>query len=338
VSIEDMAAQAAMYRLMVENTIDIIIRYDAFRRRIYVSPSSREILGYEPDEMLRSQASAVIHPEDFPRIDPLFLAFGPSLPRLQLTFRMRRKDGVYIWVESQYRYLAEDGGSLAVLRDITARKHAEDMLVEANDKLAVLNSMLRTRAQQDGLTGLINRRHFDEIFDEEFRRARRQELPLSVLLLDVDRFKAFNDRYGHLAGDACLRKLSSAVQAVLQRPGDQAARYGGEELAVLLPATDTRGAGEIAERIRHTILALQIVHFDSDSGIVTVSIGASSMMPWTDEVDPMRLIDAADRALYRAKSAGRNCVVIAEAAAIQTTAVAENEPGPEPTQQTPQHR
>jgi diguanylate cyclase (GGDEF)-like protein len=281
--------------------------------------------------MLLSQASAIIHPEDFPHIDPLFLAFGPSLPRLQLTFRMRRKDGVYIWVESQYRYLAEDGGSLAVLRDITARKHAEDMLVEANEKLAVLNSTLRLRAQQDGLTGLINRRHFDQLFDEEFRRARRQELPLSVLLLDVDRFKAFNDRYGHLAGDECLRTLSSAIQTVLQRPGDQAARYGGEEFAVLLPATEPHGAGEIAERIRHTIAALRIVHFDSDGGIVTVSIGVSSMVPLMDEIDPVCLIDAADRALYQAKSAGRNRVVTAGAATLQNAAAAENKQGPEPT-------
>ena len=107
-------------------------------------------------------------------MDPLFRAFGPAKPSLQLTFRMRRKDGIYIWVEVQYRYLSEDGGALAVMRDITARKQAEAMLADAYEKLETANRALQALAHRDGLTGLINRRRFDELLQEEFDRARRQ--------------------------------------------------------------------------------------------------------------------------------------------------------------------
>jgi diguanylate cyclase (GGDEF)-like protein/PAS domain S-box-containing protein len=301
-------SQAAMYRLMVENTADVIVRYDAALRRVYISPSSLDMFGYEPEEMMGSYASMLIHPEDFEKTETAFRRFGPDQPNFNLTFRAICKDGHIIWVEGQYRYLPGDGGALAVMRDITERRQAETMLAEANETLEAANRILQALAQQDGLTGLANRRRFDEVLVEEFSRARRQREPLSVLLLDADHFKAYNDHYGHLAGDECLRRISAAIESVLRRPGDHAARYGGEEFVVLLPLTDESGALIVAEQIRAAVSALAIQHLGSAPQIVTVSIGVSSLIPFGGADHPDRLIAAADRALYRAKAEGRNRV------------------------------
>jgi diguanylate cyclase (GGDEF)-like protein len=197
-----------------------------------------------------------------------------------------------------------------VLRDITKYKDVEGALAEANEKLADANLALQALVNRDGLTGLANRRCFDAQLAEEFRRAGRQGLPVALVLLDVDGFKLFNDRYGHLAGDECLRRICGAVEGVLHRPGDLAARYGGEELAVLLPATDETGALLIAEQLRSAVGALGIPHLDSASGTVTISAGASVIIPGCDD-EPADLIHAADRALYRAKQAGRNRAQVA---------------------------
>jgi diguanylate cyclase (GGDEF)-like protein len=239
---------------------------------------------------------------------------GPEHPLLTLVYRMRRKDGVYIWVELRYRHMPEDGGVLAVIRDITARKTAEDQLAEANEKLADANLALQALANRDGLTGLANRRCFDARLADEFQRAVREVLPLSLVLIDVDGFKKYNDRYGHPDGDDCLRRIAGAVAGVLRRTGDLAARYGGEEFAVLLPATDMRGAVRIAEQIRAAVAALGIPHRGSAHGLVTVSAGVGSECPGVEDTTPDDLIRGADRALYAAKLAGRNRVCCAPAA------------------------
>lgn len=310
-------AQAAMYRIMVENTIDIIVRYNAARERTYISPASREMLGYEPEEMMDSSAAETMHPDDFARVNPRYLKFGPNEPNLEIEFRMRRKDGSYVWVQTRHRYVPEDGTSVAVMRDITVRKNAELLLEEANQTLQAANDVLRQLAQQDGLTGLANRRRFDELLDQEFRRAVREHGPVAILLLDVDSFKAYNDRYGHLAGDNCLRRIARTIEVELQRPSDHAARYGGEEFVALLPATDLTGAMAVAERVREAVEALAIEHLGNAHRMVTLSIGVSAILPY-DGDDPVTLIEAADRALYRAKSDGRNRVLSSAAGAPVT--------------------
>jgi len=301
-------ADAAAYRLIVENAVDLIVRGDAARNRIFVSPSSREVLGFEPAELLGRHAYQLVHPKDLDRVAATFGMVGTDNPRLDLVFRMRRKDGRYIWVEARYRHLAEDNGILAIIRDISAQKSAEQRLAEANAKLAEANRALQEMAHRDGLTGLANRRHFDESLLQAFRGARRRRCPLGLLMLDIDHFKAYNDRYGHIAGDARLRRVACAVQEVVRRPDDIAARYGGEEFAVLLPATDLEGAIAVGDTIRLAIGALLIEHLGSPSGTASVSVGASSVLPRTTDRDPVRLVDTADRALYRAKAGGRNQV------------------------------
>ena len=165
--------------------------------------------------------------------------------------------------------------------------------------------LLRQMVFIDGLTGVANRRCFDERLGTEWLRAARSALPLALLMLDVDHFKRFNDRYGHLAGDECLRRVALAIKDGLLRPGDLVARYGGEEFACILPGTDFEGALAVAAGIEQCVRGLQIEHADSDvSNVVTISIGVSMSLPERDG-DPTRLLALADAQLYRAKHSGR---------------------------------
>lgn len=172
---------------------------------------------------------------------------------------------------------------------------------------------LHALSTKDGLTGLANRRRFDEVLEEELRRATRGSAPLSLVMIDIDCFKAFNDRYGHLAGDDCLRRIADVVERTLRRPGDLAARYGGEELAVILPLTGLDAARGIAEHMREEMLSLQIPHeatLVAGTSVVSFSAGVATAPPAT-RTRPADLISQADAALYRAKSEGRNRVVAA---------------------------
>ena len=169
-------------------------------------------------------------------------------------------------------------------------------------------------ASADGLTGVANRRRFDAVLDEEWRRALREHKPLALLMVDADYFKAFNDNYGHVAGDACLRSIAGAISRVPQRAGDLVARYGGEEFAVLLPGIDAVSASEVAEQVRDGVRLLDLPHKFSATQRVTVSVGCSAMVP-SAGLPPEVLIEASDRALYRAKQAGRDRVEMAETVA-----------------------
>ncbi|WP_114947777.1 sensor domain-containing diguanylate cyclase [Microvirga calopogonii] len=166
---------------------------------------------------------------------------------------------------------------------------------------------LRRIARTDDLTGLPNRRAFRETFEREWRHAVRSGSALSLLYIDADYFKNFNDHYGHGRGDEALRAVASTLESNIRRPRDVAVRHGGEEFAIVLPETDLQGAKLIAENIRQSIVALSITHEGSPYQVVTVSIGIASVNP-SRESDRATLLEAADRALYAAKAAGRNCV------------------------------
>jgi diguanylate cyclase (GGDEF)-like protein len=172
------------------------------------------------------------------------------------------------------------------------------------------NAELAAAAATDALTGIANRRRFDEVLGAEFRRAQRDRTPLALLLLDVDSFKRFNDLFGHQAGDGVLTAIAAAFAAVMRRPADIVARYGGEEFVAVLPRTDAAAALHVAERVRASIQGLGIVNAAGIAGVVTVSVGVVSCRPERHH-RPEDYIRAADSALYAAKGAGRNCVRIA---------------------------
>jgi diguanylate cyclase (GGDEF)-like protein len=186
------------------------------------------------------------------------------------------------------------------------RKNAE--LAQSNVQLERANRMLHQLSYLDGLTGIANRRHFEESLDQEWRRSARDGSPLSLLMADIDHFKTLNDACGHQHGDDCLRLVARALGETLKRAGDLASRYGGEEFAVILPGTDAEGAAAIAEDVRIRIESLGLRSGREPEYPVTVSVGFATACP-TDGVSPRVLVDAADRALYAAKRQGRNRVV-----------------------------
>ncbi|WP_175650322.1 sensor domain-containing diguanylate cyclase [Pseudomonas sp. Marseille-P9899] len=197
-----------------------------------------------------------------------------------------------------------------LIRDIRRRITVEGDLRVAQQQLLDSNKQLERLAMDDALTGLANRRCFDQTLAMEIRRAQRDATPLTLLMLDIDFFKRYNDRYGHPAGDACLREVASALAGCIRRPPDLVARYGGEEMAIILPNTDVEGATVVAKLVLEALNRLDILHAESPFGHVTVSIGlACASGP---ALEPQQaLIDAADRALYAAKEGGRNRLVVA---------------------------
>lgn len=181
----------------------------------------------------------------------------------------------------------------------------------------IAEAELAVLAGTDGLTGLANRRTFDRLLEIEWLRASRDTTPLSLLLIDVDQFKAYNDIYGHQAGDECLQTVAAVLAKAVSRPGDLVARYGGEEIAILLPNTDMAGAAKVAETIRAQVEALALRHdANTPSNILTVSIGSATLAPAFVHAGSTKqeLVTRADRALYRAKLEGRNRISVAEAA------------------------
>jgi diguanylate cyclase (GGDEF)-like protein len=230
-----------------------------------------------------------------------------------LTYRCRKKDGSYAWMEANMRLYHDDAtaapiGFVNVVRDVSSRKAAED-------ELTIAFRMVENLAMVDGLTGIANRRQFDETMDREWRRAMRDGSLLSLLMIDVDHFKPYNDIYGHVLGDACLRQIAVAAQDVIHRSSDLFARYGGEEFAVVLPNTDRSGALLVAEQIRRAVELCNLPHSGNPHGVVTVSIGCATQILGHNSA-LTSLVEAADQALYQAKSAGRNRIETATISSV----------------------
>lgn len=294
-----LAHKEAEFRLIAENAGDLVERLDNEGTRLYVSPSSLRVLGVPRDDMIGQSAFERLHPDDMPEVIKAArrLQKNESVEET-ISFRTQHGDGREIWLETSLRIARDNGqmnGAIAVTRDITARKRLELKLEEM--------------AMVDGLTSLANRRAFDTTFESEFRRARRERYDLSLLLIDIDRFKFFNDTYGHLGGDSCLRRVAEVIAGHANRPGDFVARYGGEEIVVLLPQTPLSGAQYIAGEILRKVQALAIAHeHNLPWGVVTVSVGVATLLnqPGARTAAPDDLVEAADAALYEAKATGRN--------------------------------
>lgn len=213
--------------------------------------------------------------------------------------QVRLFDGRWLHVRTRP---TEQGAAMVVVADVTSFKQAEG-------ELRTLTSQLRHLADTDGLTGLMNRRSFDARLAEELERSEREQRPLSVVLFDVDYFKAYNDTLGHLAGDKCLKHVARVVRTALLRQQDVAARYGGEEFIAILPDTDEDSAFQIAERARLGLLELRLPHSTVKGGVVTMSAGIATYARSAAPRGARQLLSRADEALYAAKAAGRNRVM-----------------------------
>jgi len=223
-----------------------------------------------------------------------FVTGGPKI-RFYAGFKVLAPNGLPVGtvcvMDQKPRIITED--------DISALQQLRDLLQE--------NLLLRARAITDPLTGAFNRRHFDEMLDKEWRRAYRHMLPVSLLMVDVDHFKRYNDHYGHVAGDHALCAVAGVLEALGRRAGDIIGRFGGEEFSILLPETDLQAARRIATQINDAVRELAIPHAMSPAGVITVSIGGTvvtdhQQMAWGSR----SLIEAADKHLYSAKEQGRD--------------------------------
>ena len=294
------------FRLLAEHSIDLIVAVDADLAIRYASPATTPMLGCLPAELYGHTLAELFAPEDraafIARHFTRTAQRGSSVPDL---FRVLRHDGRTLWVEARVASLPPGNGLgdyLVTLRDADQRKRAEESLGKLNTELSAL-------ASTDALTNLPNRRQFDATLHKEWYRALRDGTPLSLLMIDVDRFKPLNDRFGHQVGDAFLALVGRVINDNVRRAGDMAARYGGEEFAVVLPGTAAAGALEIAEVVRRAVAAADTRGIVEGGYQLTVSIGVGAAVALAGG-GSASLIHSADAALYQAKRNGRNRVEI----------------------------
>lgn len=301
------SADEDVYKTLLESTRAIPWRIDWKTMRFtYIGPQIEALLGWTPDSWVSVEDWANrMHPDDRDRVVGFCVAQSQAGSDHEADYRALRRDGGYVWIRDVVHVIRRNGEVEALIGfmfDISERKQTEDKLLQLQRELEALS-------YKDGLTGVANRRMFDSIMELEWTNARRNRQPLSVLLLDIDCFKEYNDRYGHLQGDECLKQVAQALTTVATRARDFCARFGGEEFVLVLPETDARAAMLVAERCHHTIAQLAIAHAASSvSPRLTVSLGIGTLIPEADD-DPLRFIDLIDQRLYRAKHAGRNCTM-----------------------------
>jgi diguanylate cyclase (GGDEF)-like protein/PAS domain S-box-containing protein len=302
---QELAASENRIRSVVDSVVESVILIDIKGRILSLNAAAQEMFGWSEDELIGRNVAKLMPPPFSDEHDGYlaqFLATGErriiGVGGRRLTGR--RKDGSDFDMELSVSVAGEgdDRVFTGIVRDIGLQLAYEQGL----ERLSL----------RDSLTGLDNRRAFESTLDEEWRRGLRTGASLAVVLLDIDYFKPFNDRYGHIAGDACLERVAAAISLGVNRAGDTAARYGGEEFVLVLQATDREGAVATAESIRRAVQDLEIPHEDGGPrGLVTLSAGVAAQVP-AQEASAKDLVSRADEALYRAKHAGRNRVVAEE--------------------------
>ncbi|MFW3615473.1 sensor domain-containing diguanylate cyclase [Billgrantia antri] len=307
----DIAAElnvdTTVYKALLESTKAIPWKIDWETLRFsYIGPQIESLLGWSQhswasiDDWIER-----MHPEDRDRVVNFCVAQSKAGVDHEADYRALKADGSYVWIRDVVHVVRNNAGEVEALIgfmfDISERKKSEEKLLRLQRELEELS-------YQDGLTGVANRRLLDSSLEAEWASARRNGHPLSFIMLDIDCFKQYNDHYGHLAGDDCLRRIAHILGSSILRPRDLLARFGGEEFALVLPETDLEAAREVAERCRAAISDAAIPHRASDiSHLVTVSMGVASATPVSGT--PASLIEQADRRLYRAKQDGRDRIV-----------------------------
>jgi diguanylate cyclase (GGDEF)-like protein/PAS domain S-box-containing protein len=287
------------YRAIYQHAAEGILLINFSGNIVECNPQIQRMLGCREEQLLGKDIHTLFNPDDLIQL-PSQLEKLKAGKTVFIERSLKTNHGTYLQCEQSGKMIS-DKLIILIYRDITERKIAEAALEEANQ-------ILQRLAVQDGLTGIPNRRKFDEFISSEWHRMQREKKHLGVILCDIDSFKQYNDHYGHQKGDECLKAVAKALSANVHRPGDLVARYGGEEFVVLLPDTTVAGCMIIAERMRVSIEKLAIEHLESTvSSTLTMSFGVAAFVP-EDDFNPDRILIPADKALYQAKRNGRNMV------------------------------
>ena len=305
---DQMDDDSTVYKTLLESTkaIPWKIEWDTMTFS-YIGPQIEKLLGWSRESWLSANDWAMrIHEDDRNEVVNFCIAQSKAGVDHEADYRALTKDGGYIWIRDVVHVVRNEDGSanslIGFMFDITERKQIEEELVR-------LQKEFRELSYKDGLTGAANRRMFDSVMEVEWTNARRNTQPLSVILLDIDYFKQYNDHYGHIQGDDCLKTVAQVLAKAATRSRDFFARYGGEEFVLVLPETDAESAQKVAERCRNVIFKAQIPHAHSAvSQILTISLGVGTITPGPND-DVVTFIESVDRQLYRAKERGRNCIV-----------------------------
>ncbi|MFD2443272.1 diguanylate cyclase domain-containing protein [Bacillus sp. CGMCC 1.16607] len=286
------------FKVMAENSTDLISTHHIDGSFKYLSPSCTKILGYEPQELIGKNPYDFYHPADFEKIKQSHATILNNKREFVARYRFKRKDEEYIWLETTSKLMMSKGNQQAEIicasRDFTDRKQVEEELLKVNEKLKKLSNL-------DGLTEIANRRSFDHTLEKEWKKAIKENTPISLILFDIDHFKIYNDTYGHQQGDECIIEVANTAQSLFTDETTLVARYGGEEFAIILPNKNKKVSTELAEELRKTIQNLAIPHMNSKViPFVTISAGVSTIIP-TANKSHLQLIITADEALYLAK-------------------------------------
>ncbi|HYS65283.1 MAG TPA: sensor domain-containing diguanylate cyclase [Paraburkholderia sp.] len=300
---------AAVYRTLLESTRAIPWKIDwATMEFAYIGPQIEALLGWTPSSWKTVQDwAARMHPDDRDKVVEFCVAQSKAGTDHEADYRALTSKGEYVWLRDVVHVVRDARGEVESLVgfmfDISERKKTEE-------KLAALQRELEALSFQDGLTGVGNRRQFDAVLRREWSAAQRHGAPLSLIMVDVDFFKSYNDYYGHVQGDACLKRIAGVLSAAV-RPGDFVGRFGGEEFVLVLPNTGAEAARQVAERCRNRISAENIVHERSPfRQTVTASFGVGTVIPAEpgDPGDPVAFVNLVDSQLYLAKDNGRDCI------------------------------
>jgi diguanylate cyclase (GGDEF)-like protein/PAS domain S-box-containing protein len=306
-----------LYRSILNASPDNITITDLLGNILVVSPAAINMFGFGPEYegIIGSKLVGYIVPKEREQANARIKRMLKGEPSGPNEYHGIKKDGSIIDIEVNSGIIHNANGKpskmVFVVRDITERKQDEQQIQLLVRQLEIEKTAALLNANTDSLTGLANRRFFDDALKTEYRRMKRSRTPLSLVMLDVDYFKKYNDTYGHVAGDECLRQIGTSLKTLVGRTTDIVARYGGEEFIAILTDTDQSGAATLAERIRQTVERLAIPH--STSGIsdyVTISLGVVTIHS-TSLIEPERAVTLVDEALYCAKKDGRNRISVA---------------------------
>ncbi|HWU34874.1 MAG TPA: sensor domain-containing diguanylate cyclase [Methylovorus sp.] len=299
---------STVYKTLLESTKAIPWKLDWRSMTFsYIGPQIETLLGWTPESWVSAgDWAARMHPEDREWVVDFCISQSRSGIDHEADYRALTKDGEYIWIRDVVHVLRNADGEVEALIgfmfDISERKKTEQKLLQLQKELEELSF-------QDGLTRVANRRMFDSIIEVEWTNARRLRQPLSLIMLDIDYFKQYNDHYGHIQGDECLKQVANILSGAGTRANDFFARFGGEEFVLVLPQTDSDAARKIAERCRQLIFKAQIPHAKSLVGpVLTISVGVGTVIPGHQE-ESLDFINSVDQRLYQAKQLGRNCII-----------------------------